>query len=71
MALTICLECGGRVSTAAKACPHCGSKYYKGVNRMAEGAKTLVLAGLIGVAMVVAYVVFAVLYAISQVPVSP
>lgn len=71
MALTICLECGEKVSTTAKVCPHCGSKYYKGVNKMAEGAKTLLLAGVIGVAMIVAYVVFAVLYAISQVPVSP
>ena len=24
MALTACRECAGQVSTAAKACPHCG-----------------------------------------------
>ncbi|WP_163559640.1 zinc ribbon domain-containing protein [Halomonas sp. NO4] len=29
MAITECTECGGQVSTTAKACPHCGAKDYK------------------------------------------
>ncbi|WP_139233997.1 zinc ribbon domain-containing protein [Halomonas saccharevitans] len=29
MSITECTECGGQVSTTAKACPHCGAKDYK------------------------------------------
>ena len=43
MAMTICRECGGDVSTSARTCPHCGVKnpgMSKGKHAVATGCGT-------------------------------
>lgn len=49
MALEKCKECGGQVSTEAKACPHCGAKPPKRASRAGVLFIVLVIIFIVGV----------------------
>ncbi|MDI4636771.1 MULTISPECIES: hypothetical protein [Halomonadaceae] len=65
MSITECIECNGKVSTTAKACPHCGAEDYKEnayfsfvYNVVENGSKYFPapMMGVIGYTMIVAYI---------------
>ena len=45
MPLTTCPECGGKVSSTAASCPHCGASIVGKRSTQIEGANALILLG--------------------------
>lgn len=50
MPLTICLECSGQISDAARACPHCGRPQAAGIRGLTRGF-TLTLLWLLNIVL--------------------
>jgi hypothetical protein len=50
MAIVKCLECGGKISTDSKSCPHCGATKLSSIGRPSE---MIALTRIIGVILII------------------
>ena len=50
MAIVKCLECGGKISTDSKACPHCGATKLSSIGRPPE---MITLTRIMGVVLII------------------
>lgn len=58
MALVDCRECGGQVSTRAKACPHCGDPRGRGGLWVKIWIGSTLLVGLLYIGLIVGYALY-------------